>query len=254
MTHQLIIEERIAKGVSSLTLNRPDKRNALNVALLESLCAAVQELQERRDSRVLILKGAGSVFCAGLDLEEASRPEMAHQSGHSIAAALQVLWNSDLISVAAVQGAALGGGAGLAAACDFVISAEGTRWSFPEVRRGLVPALVSVILRRQTGRRQAMEWLLGGGILDPFRLQAAGIVNRVVPPEALEQNVLDLVGALLAGAPQAQRRTKRLLDQLSGPTLEQQLELAFSVHLEARTAEEAEEGVRAFLEKRSPEW
>jgi methylglutaconyl-CoA hydratase len=254
MTQELLIQEVVAKGVFSLTLNRSEKRNALNIALLDRFRAAVEELESLPDSRIVILKGAGSVFCAGLDLDEASHPELAHHSGESIAAALRVLWNSPLISVAAVQGAALGGGAGLAAACDFVIAAEGTRWAFPEVRRGLVPALVSVILGRQVGRRQAMEWLLTGDVLDPLRLLNAGIVNRVVPPERLEHNVLELVKALLAGAPQAQRRTKRLLEKLSGPALEEQLELASAVHLEARTSTEAEEGVHAFLEKRPPNW
>lgn len=254
MNPDLVLMEMSRPGVWTLTLNRPEKRNALNVPMLEQLVETFTQLGGRSDARIVVLRGAGPAFCSGLDLSEASNPDSAHRSAHVLAATLACIWESRLLSIAATQGAAIAGGAGVAAACDFVVSAQDTRWAFPEVRRGLIPAFIGAVLARQAGRRQVLEWLLTAEPVAALDLQSAGVVNRVVPAENLDAEIAGLVDSLLAGGPESQRSTKRLLDELSGAPLRAQLEQALSDHLRARTSGEASEGIRAFLEKRQPQW
>ena len=254
MNQELVLMEMSKPGVWTLTLNRSEKRNALNVPMLDRLVEAFTELGRRSDARIVILRGAGPAFCSGLDLSEASHPESAHRSAHVLAATLACIWESPLLSIAAAHGAAIAGGAGVAAACDFVVSATDTRWAFPEVRRGLIPAFIGAVLARQAGRRQVLEWLLTGEPVGALDLQSAGVINRVVPLEQLDAAIAGLVDSLLAGGPESQRSTKRLLDELSGAPLRTQLEQALSDHMRARTSGEASEGIRAFLEKRQPQW
>ena len=254
MNQELVVVEMSRPGVWTLTLNRPEKRNALNVPMLERLVEAFTDIGRRPDSRIVILRGAGAAFCSGLDLSEASNPESAHRSAHVLADTLACIWASPLLSIAATHGAAIAGGAGVAAACDFVVSATEARWAFPEVRRGLIPAFIGAVLIRQAGRRQALEWLLTAEPVGALELQAAGVINRVVPAEQLDAEISRLVDSLLAGGPESQRSTKRLLDELSGATLRAQLDQALSDHLRARASGEASEGIRAYLEKREPQW
>jgi methylglutaconyl-CoA hydratase len=251
---QLILSEMARAGVWTLTLNRPEKRNALTVSLLGRLVEVIRDLESRPDSRIMVLRGAGPAFCSGLDLSEASDSAAAHRSAHVLVDALTRLSESPVLSIAAVHGAAIAGGAGIAAACDFVVSAVDARWSFPEVRRGLVPAFIAAVLSRQTGVRRLSEWLLTGEPVGVTELQGAGVINRAVPQEKLDAEVDKLVDSLLAGGPESQRSTKRALEKLGGPGLRTQLERAFLDHLQARSSGEAAEGIRAFLEKRRPDW
>src|SRR6266498_2340399 len=134
--------------VTTLTLNRPDKRNALNVELLEEFCAGIAAAESDASQRVLVLRGAGAVFCSGLDLAEAAQPERAIASAELVGKALRALATTRLITIAAVQGAAIAGGAGLMSACDFAVATRDAKFGYPEVRRGLVPALIMTFLRR----------------------------------------------------------------------------------------------------------
>ncbi len=249
-----VLTER-AGAVTTLTLNRPDKRNALNVGLLEQLCAGVAAAESDATQRILILRGAGPVFCSGLDLGEAGNPDFAHRSAALVGQALLALATTRLITIARVHGAAIAGGAGLMTACDFAVATRDAKFGYPEVRRGLVPALIMTFLRRQLRERDAREILLLGKIFEAGHAQAIGLINRVVADEAaLDLEVQSLVSSLLQGAPQAQAETKRALSELWPATLPADLERAHAYHLSARNSAEAKEGIAAFNEKRPPGW
>jgi methylglutaconyl-CoA hydratase len=240
--------------VTTLAFNRPAKRNALNVALLTQLAGALDAAEADRTRRVLILRGEGPAFCAGLDLAEAADPEQAHRSAELIARVLRTLGTTRLVTIAAVHGAALAGGAGFMSACDFAVAAEGTQLGYPETRRGLVAALVMTFLRRQLRERDARELLLTGEPVDAARAAAIGLVNRTVPADQLLPEARRLAVAVLAGGPEAVANTKRLLAELWPRPLQADLERAQAFHLEARQSPEAAEGIAAFREKRPPKW
>ena len=241
--------------VTTVTLNRPEKRNALNLALLGGLSRAIAAVEADPKRRVLVLRGAGPVFCAGLDLVEAAQPEQAHESAERVADALRRLSETRLVTIAAVHGAAMAGGAGLMSACDFAVASQGTRFGYPEVHRGLVPGLIMTFLRRQLRERDARELLLLGQTIDAPRALAMGLINRLVADEAaLEAEVASIAAAVGQGAPEAVTRTKRLLAQLWPSPLADDLEGALASHIEARNGAEAREGLAAFREKRPPQW
>lgn len=240
--------------VTTIALNRPAKRNALNVGLLEQLVAAVRAAEADPARRVLILRGEGPVFCAGLDLAEAAAPEQAHRSADLIAEILRALGLTRLVTIAAVHGAALGGGAGLMTACDFAVVTPDTQIGYPETRRGLVAALVMVFLRRQLRERDARELLLTGELVDAARAQAMGLVNRVVPAADLLPAANRFAASVVAGGPEAVVHTKRLWGELWPRALQADLDRAQAFHLEARNSPEAAEGMAAFREKRPPRW
>ncbi len=241
--------------VTTVTLNRPEKRNALNVELLTQLCAAIVAAEADPSQRILVLRGAGTVFCSGLDLDEAAQPGRAATSADHVAKALLALAHTRLITIAAVHGAAIAGGAGLMSACDFAVATKDAKFGYPEVRRGLVPALIMTFLRRQLRERDARELLLLGKLFDATHAHAIGLVNRVVADEpALATEVKTLVSSLLQGGPEAVAGTKKLLNELWPVPVSADLDKAHAFHLDARNSAEAKEGVAAFREKRPPKW
>lgn len=254
MSEPLVIQEFESDAIALVSLNRPEKRNAMNMEVFRELCRVIESTEKRPGARVMILKGMGPVFCSGLDLNEAADPQLVQQSAKLLAATLRRVWESTLVTIAAVHGAAIAGGAGLAAACDFVLCEEGTRWAFPEVRRGLVPALIGAVLVKQASRRLLLDWLLTGRPVNAQELEHAGIINRIVPPGQAMPAALELARSVLAGAPGVQRSTKRLLDELSGQPVSKLIDHALADHLESRSSDEAREGVRAYFEKREPDW
>ena len=241
--------------VTTVTLNRPDKRNALNVPLLEELCAALAQASSDPSQRVLILRGAGTVFSSGLDLSEAGNPDFAHRSAELVRRALQELATTRLVTIAAIHGAAVAGGAGLMSACDFVVATRDAKFGYPEVRRGLVPALIMTFLRRQLRERDARELLLLGKLFSAEHAHAIGLVNRIVADEAaLATEVRTMISSLLQGGPEAIAETKKLLAQLWHSPVATDLERASEHHLSARNSAEAKEGIAAFNDKRPPHW
>jgi methylglutaconyl-CoA hydratase len=254
MSEPLVIHEFESDAIAVLSLNRPEKRNAMNMEVFQELRRLIEVIENRPGARVLIMKGMGPVFCSGLDLNEAADPELVQESARLLASTLRRVWESSLVTIAAVHGAAIAGGAGLAAACDFVLSEEGTRWAFPEVRRGLVPALIGAVLVKQANRRLLLDWLLTGRVVDAVELERAGVINWIVPRGQVVSAALKQARSLLAGAPGVQRSTKRLLDELSGQPLGSLIDHALADHLASRSSGEAREGVRAYFEKREPDW
>jgi methylglutaconyl-CoA hydratase len=237
-----------------LTLNRPDRRNALSIDLMERICAALDGLEADLARRVVIFRGAGPVFCAGLDLHEAADLSLADRSSELVARTFQALCESPLVTIAAAQGAAMGGGGGLLACCDFVIATDTLRVGFPEVRRGLVPALVTGVLRHRVRDADLRELFL---LAEPIHADAAcrmGLVHRVVPEADLLDEVLRLAAMVLQGGPAALRETKRLLALSRGMTDLELRSQSLESLKQTRTGTEAAEGLAAFREKRPPAW
>jgi methylglutaconyl-CoA hydratase len=239
-------------AITVLSLNRPQRRNALSIELMDALRDAVTTASNDRARRVIILRGAGPVFCAGLDFHEAMAPENAHRSSESLASLYRAICASPLVTIAAAYGAALGGGAGLIAACDFAIAADDLRLGYPEVHRGLVAAVVTCLLRRQLSDRQIRELILLGQTLTADQSLALGLVSRTVPAASLDDAARQLAREVSQGAPGAIARTKELLNRLH--PIDEEIALALDVHRQARNSAEAQEGIAAFLEKRPPRW
>ena len=250
----VVLIEKQSPQIAVVTLNRPKRRNALTLELLNELIAAIKVVSDEPHERVLILRGAGAAFCTGLDLKEAANPENAHATAEMVAKTLVTLSQTRLVTIAAVHGAAVAGGAGIMSACDFVVAAEKTKIGYPEVRRGLVAGLVMTFLRRQVGERNMRELLLGSELIDAERAREIGLVNRVVPRNDIMSEAQKFADSVLQGAPDALAQTKRLIEELWSSSVKEDVDLALKYHMQARESAEAREGIAAFNEKRPPKW
>ena len=254
MSEPLVLIDSNDPQLTVVTLNRPEKRNALNIKLLDALCQAVADAEADSARRVMILRGAGPAFCAGLDLLEAMDEDIAEQSAHRVAHTLETLYDSRLVIIAAVHGVAAAGGAGIMSACDLVVAADDARIGYPEVHRGLVAGLILGLLYRQVGERHTRELVLLGQFIEARRALEMGLVDQIVPAEKLMDTAHKMSTQLMMGGPSAIERTKRLIREISMRSLHKDLELALGHHMAARNSPEAQEGLRAFVEKRSPRW
>ena len=250
----LVLVEKKGSHLTILTLNRPERRNALSFQLLGELSSAIKMASDEPHERILILRGAGAAFCTGLDLKEAADQTKAQDTADLVAQTLITLSQSRLVTIAAVHGAAVAGGAGLMSACDYVVAAEKTKIGYPEVRRGLVAGLVMTFLRRQLQERDIRELLLGSDLIDAERALEMGLVNRVAPADKLMAEAESFAEKVLQGAPSAVVQTKRLVEQLWGRSVKADVQLAMQHHMQARSSAEAREGIAAFNEKRAPNW
>ncbi len=249
----VVLVEKQTPRITVLTLNRPERRNALTIELMRELTAAIENAGEDPDQRILILRGAGKAFCTGLDLQEAAQHD-PHATAEMVARTLLALADTRLVTIALVRGAAVAGGAGIMSACDFVIAAEHTKIGYPEVRRGLVAGLVMTFLRRQLRERDLRELLLASELIDAERAREIGLVNRVVPEAELESEGQQIAASVLQGAPGALANSKRLMEELWSTSVRQDIERALRHHMEARESPESKEGIAAFNEKRPPNW
>ena len=242
-----------------LTLDRPDRRNALSRALMSELEDQLDRAGHDPKVRAVVLTGAGTAFCSGMDLNEAARERDGAEAEHDAVATLQEY--ADLVqklhtlpkpTIAAINGDALAGGAGLMTACDFAVASEAARIGYPEVFRGLVPAVVMYDLTRLIGDRRARQLLLAGQLIMSTQAYDWGLVNQVTTPDGCLPEAIRVGKNMIHLAPQAVAAIKRLLDETQGrPT---NLRGAAAVSAAIRVSEEAREGIRAFLEKRPPRW
>lgn len=244
----VIVEHK--ENITHITLNRPEKRNALSIALLEQFCKAIKETIHMSNQRAIVLDGTGPAFCAGMDLEEASHHENLNPLANLIAKALTSLYSAPLITVAAVTGAAIAGGAGLMSACDIVVAGENVKIGYPEIRHGLVAAQVSTLLVRQVHWRTVRELLLLGELIDGKRALEIGLINRIVPDQEVLETALTLAAEAAKYAPEATAETKRLLSALEPHSFNDDLRIAIGIHRKARRSHAAMEGIRAFNEKK----
>jgi len=243
-----------------LTLNRPDKRNALNAALVGDLKDALDEAAGDDAVRTVVLTGAGSAFSAGADLaslealQEAS-PEENLADSERLAALFEQIYRHPKPVIAKINGHAIGGGAGLAAVCDFSLIAEEARVGFTEVKIGFVPAIVMVFVRRKLGETAARDLLLRGRLLSGTEAAEVGLVTRAMPEGRLDARAEELADEMATEtSPAAVRLTKEALAQTGGMGLSEALGYATRLNAFARSTDDCRAGVRAFLEKRDPPW
>jgi len=246
-------------GILTITMNRPDKRNALNPEMMEDLTHAFIAAGDDPSCRVVLLTGAGSAFCAGLDLDHletlrARTPEEHRLDSERIARLLRTLYDAPKPTIAAVNGAAIAGGMGLATICDFTLAIPEAKFGYTEVQIGFVPAVVSAFLRGQIGDKRSRDLLLTGRLIKSPEAFDLGLVTRVVPEQDLMVEAHRLACTLLRNSPAAMQATKRLLSEHAHHHLDQEIESAIAANAEARTTEDFKEGIRAFLEKRRPDW
>lgn len=244
--------------VRTITLHRPERRNAMTPAMQTELIAAMEDAVAR-GCRVLVLVGAGDAFCSGLDLS-ALQAMQSQTSGEQraqverTARLFRTLYELPIPTLAAVQGAAIAGGAGLAMICDFTLATPVAKFGFTEVRIGFVPALVSGFLALRIGEKHSRDLLLTGRILDAAEAHQLGLVNEVVRPEELMQRVHALAETLAANSPQSLRATKHLLAAQNKPWLDAAITQAIETSVQAQATADFREGIAAFLEKRKPHW
>src|SRR5437870_1280303 len=250
----VVLIEKQSPQITVVTLNRSERRNSLTIELLNELIAAIRVASDEPRERVLILRGAGAAFSTGLDLKEAADLKKAQMTAELVAKTLITLAETRLVTIAAVHGAAVAGGAGIMSACDFVVAAEKTKIGYPEVRRGLVAGLVMTFLRRQIGERKMRELLLGSELIDAEQAKEIGLVNRVVSQENLMSEAQKFADSALQGAPGALMQTKQLIEDLWWRSVKEDIDLALKHHMQARESNEAREGIAAFNEKRPPDW
>lgn len=250
----VLLVEPLDDVVAVLTLNRPERRNALSIELMQTLCSTFDALAGEPRRRAVLLRGAGAGFCSGLDLNEAADAQLAETNADWIARLFTTVKNSPLVTVSVAHGAALAGGAGLLACCDFAVASDELQIGFPEVRRGLIPALVAAILKSRLRDHDLNELFLIAEPVSAERAMMMGLLHRIVPRDQLLPEALSVVSNVLKGGPGAVRETKRWLNELNGLEGSNWYHQALDVHKRARHGDEALEGLQSFLERRKPDW
>jgi methylglutaconyl-CoA hydratase len=260
-----LVTYELKASTAILTLNRADKRNALSRALIASIGAAFERAATDKQARCIVLAAAGPTFCAGMDLAElqdsiekvsAKKEPIDTASIWDDALRLAKLYDAiysiQKPTIAAVQGAAVAGGAGLVTVCDLAVSVPDAKFGYPEVRRGLVAAMVMPHLMRHVGERTARYLLLSGELIDAPAALACGLLNEIVPADRLLDRALELSKACAEGGPNALAKTKDFLRQFSRQALS--IEKAAEGSAAPRLSEECQEGLRAFFAKKPAPW
>jgi methylglutaconyl-CoA hydratase len=246
-------------NIALLTLNRPEKRNALSPQLIEELLAALDAVEAAAAIRVLILTGEGQAFCSGMDLEylkglAGQSEEQNRTDARRTVRMFRRLWSFPKPIIAAVNGSAMAGGCGIATLGDFTIASEEATFGYTEVRVGFMPALISAFLQMQVGEKVARDLLLSGRVFGAAEAQALGLVTKVVPAAQLLPVAHELAATLIASSPGALQATKRLLVHCSQAELIRRLEAGVEESVAIRNTADFREGLAAFLEKRKPKW
>ncbi|HKT34648.1 MAG TPA: enoyl-CoA hydratase-related protein [Nitrospira sp.] len=247
------------KGLARVTLNRPNRRNAFDGVMVEEIRRAFDRLGGDRSVRLIVLAGAGQTFCAGADLHwmGPDRPVSsleARQDAERLLAMFRTIDECPCPVIARIQGAAYGGGVGLVAVSDIAVAAADASFACSEVRLGFVAGVISPFVLRKTGESFARRFCLTG---EPFSAATgwqAGLIHEVVEPDGLDAQVAALTEQIARVAPQAARETKALLRRVSRGTGEDTWKLCMEANVQARLSPEAQEGFRAFRERRAPVW
>ena len=253
-TIELIYEAALA----TITLNRPEKRNAISFELISDLMRALDGVA-RSSARVLIITGAGKAFCSGMDLENLKAligrsPEQNLEDSRTMLRLFRTIYEFPKVTIAAVNGAAIAGGTGLALLSDFTLAVPEAKFGYTEVRIGFVPAIVSTFLLRQVGEKHARDLLLTGRLFDAHEALRLGLINEIVEPDKLMDRAHELAAHLLENSPTSLGYTKRLLTEHARAELDAQIESAVRENAAIRQTADFREGVTSFLEKRKPRW
>ena len=241
-------------GVRTLTLNRPNKRNALNDQLISALSNSLRDAESDESLRAIVIRGAGTDFCSGADLSSLQKiADSSYEENLDDAKQLMDLYvqirKTSVPVIAAVHGRALAGGAGLATACDIVLAARSARFGYPEVKIGFVPAMVMAILRRNIGEKTAFELSTQGFEFSAERALELGLVNHVYDDNEFDQRLAEYVSIYTKVSSSAVRLTKRLLYQMDGLNFEKAILAGAETNAEARMTEDCKKGIAVFLKK-----
>jgi len=248
----------VEEAVATITFNRPDKRNAISPEMIAELLEAFDEV-EKGPAQALILTGAAKAFCAGMDLQalkdfrSQSEAEIVADAKR-IASLFRRLYAFPKPTIAAVNGAAIAGGCGLATLCDFTLAVPEAKFGYTEVRVGFIPAIVSSYVVRQVGEKRARDLLLSGRIFGAAEAQAMGLVSEILDPDKLLTRAHELARTLAEMSPIALNHTKGLLLKFSEEEMNRETEMAIEASARVRTTADFREGLAAFLEKRKPQW
>ncbi|WP_336205488.1 enoyl-CoA hydratase-related protein [Nonomuraea sp. LPB2021202275-12-8] len=247
-----LVHKELAGGIATITLDSPPNRNALSVRLLGDLAEHLEWALAEPKARVIVLTGAGPVFCSGADLKEQRTSDAPVTA--SFPEVLSLIWESPKPVVCRLNGTARAGGLGLVAACDFAIAPLTASFAFTEVRLGVVPAMISVPVLRRLQPRAAAEYFMTGEVFDAARAVEIGLLTRAVPPEELDETVAHYARMLVKGGPEALAITKRLVREVPAVPFEEGLRRMTELSAERFTSSEGQEGISAFMTKRPPRW
>jgi methylglutaconyl-CoA hydratase len=244
--------------IATITLNRPDKRNAISYELIDDLFGALDDVA-KSSALVLILTGAGKAFCSGMDLDNlralvGRSPDENLKDSESMARLFRSLYDFPRPTIAAVNGAAIAGGCGLATLCDFTLAVPEAKFGYTEVRIGFVPAIVSTFLLRQVGEKVARDLLLTGRIIEAAEALRIGLINEIVSAEQLLEHARGLASQLMENSPESLACTKRLLSDHARIQLDAQIQSAVRENAAIRATSDFREGISSFFEKRKPRW
>ena len=253
MAEAVVIYE-VADAVARVTMNRPQKRNALNDDLIDGLKSALRRAHDDHEIRVVILSGAGTDFCAGADLSALQKIANASvaenlDDARSLMELFTVLRELRIPVIAAVRGRALAGGCGLALGCDLVIAETEARFGFPEVKIGFVPAMVMTILRRNVSEKKAFELISLGGEISATEAASFGLINRAVVAAEFDDEVTRLAGRLAKLSPSAIALSKQLLYKIDSLSFVDALESGVDVNVTARMSDDCKKGIADFLNR-----
>jgi len=249
-----LIKYHVEDGIARITLNRPEKRNALNPDLIAALHEGLTRSAADSNVKVVLLTGAGKDFCSGADLagldQAAEAGVMNHMdTARHMADAFLAMRHHPRPVVAAVRGRALAGGCGLATACDLILAEESAQFGYPEVKIGFVPAMVMAILRRSISEKRAFELITTGEIITAAQAHAAGLINRVYADDEFATGVEDYVTALASKSASAVALSKNLLYHMDGMSFETALEAGIHGNALARMTDDARRGIERFVKK-----
>lgn len=251
MSDEVLVD--VADGIMTVTLNRPEAKNAANRALAEGVAAAMDQLDESDDIKVAILTGAGNTFCAGMDLKAFVSGETPQIEGRGFAGLTEKGPRKPLI--AAVEGYALAGGLELAISCDLIVTADNAKFGIPETKRGLAAAAGGLMkLPRQIPPRIAMELALTGEFIDAQRAADLGLVNKVVPAGTALEAAKELAAKIVANGPLAVAVSKQVILESADWTADDMWQKQSELVMPVFGSEDAIEGATAFAEKRAPNW
>ena len=246
-----------ARGISRIAIARPDRKNAFDASLIAELTAAVRKVD--RSARAVVLQSEGDTFCAGADIEwmrgmaDYSLDDNVADS-KALAGMFRALYDLEMPLVARVQGAAIGGGAGLVAVADIAVASTEASFAFSETRLGILPAVVSPYVVRKIGPARATALFVTGSRIEAKRAHEIGLVERVVEPGDLDAAVGRVLDAIVSGGPTAVNAAKRLVREIEGRPVDEVADLTVKRIAEIRVSREGQEGLRAFLERRDPRW
>jgi methylglutaconyl-CoA hydratase len=244
----------LRRDAAWITLNQPEKRNALSDEIIAGLLERLRSALADDRVRVIVLTGAGSAFCAGADLKSGGMPSGDASLENPFVSVMKTIWNAPKPVVARVNGPAFGGGVGLVAACDIAVAADSVTFSFSEVRVGVIPAMISVVVIPKLGAHQTMYLFLTGERFSAERAVEIGLIHKAVPADRLDEAIDEITGMIRLGGPNAIRAAKNLVRKVPTMSMDEAFGWTSQIIGPMFASEEAAEGMRAFLEKRKPKW